>query len=147
MLWKRSHRNAPAEDGDEFLSALEAHRDEFFRFIYRNVWDTSVAEDVFSQSVLAAYENRHRYAPGTNFRAWMYRILTNKCYITNRETEIMEIPVGTVMTHLARGRRRLRMELNAYAAQRGVVRPFSRVRETSEPGATPNEEHGRSTII
>ena len=71
---------------DEFLEKIEQHKDEFFRFIKRNVWDTGVAEDVFAQGVLAAYENRAKYTPGTNFRAWMYRILLNKCYVANRET-------------------------------------------------------------
>ena len=71
---------------DEFLEKIEKHRNEFFRFILRNVWDSGVAEDVFSSAVLAAYENRQKYTPGTNFRAWMFRILTNKCYVANRET-------------------------------------------------------------
>lgn len=183
---------------DEFIVKLEKHRDEFFRFIRRNVWDTGVAEDVFSQGVLAAYENRAKYTPGTNFRAWMYRILLNKCYVANRETgrafssldhpaareaeadevaeygdilqdpsrvleevgdevyrafrglstaqrscillrgvekfsyqeiaEIMEIPVGTVMTHLARGRKKLRGELASYARESGVIREFPKER-------------------
>jgi RNA polymerase sigma-70 factor (ECF subfamily) len=179
---------------DEFIEKIEKHRDEFFRFIKRNVWDTGVAEDVFSQGVLAAYENRAKYTPGSNFRAWMYQILLNKCYVANRETgrafgsldhplakqaaaprveeygdlirdpkalldecgdevyrafrglstaqrscillrgiekfsyqeiaEIMEIPVGTVMTHLARGRKKLRGELAEYAKETGVIRAF-----------------------
>lgn len=177
---------------DEFLSTIEKHKCEFFRFVHRNVWDSGVAEDVFSSAVLAAYENRHKYTPGTNFRAWMFRILTNKCYVANRETgrafdsleelpahkapaapaetyadvlrdpdavleecgdelnravrrlstaqrtalllrglekfsyqeiaEIMDIPVGTVMTHLARGRRKLREELQDYAVETGIIR-------------------------
>lgn len=182
---------------DEFLETIEKHRDEFFRYIYRNVWDTGVAQDVFSAGVLAAYENRHKYTPGTNFRAWMYRILTNKCYVANRETgrafdrldermgeriaanpavgyrdvlkepervleecgdevnramrrlstaqrsalllrsmekfsyqeiaEVMEIPVGTVMTHLARGRKKLREELQDYAQESGIIRSKPRL--------------------
>jgi RNA polymerase sigma-70 factor (ECF subfamily) len=177
---------------DEFLEKIEKHRDEFFRFILRNVWDSGVAEDVFSQAVLAAYENRAKYTPGSNFRAWMYRILLNKCYVANRETgrafdsldhpaakdapaiekddfsdlinnprevleqcgdevyrafrglsiaqrtsillrgiekfsyqeiaDIMEIPVGTVMTHLARGRKKLRQELTDYAQESGIIK-------------------------
>src|SRR5690606_20128345 len=35
--------------------------------------------------------------------------------------EILEIPLGTVMTHLARGRRKLREQLTAYARERGIV--------------------------
>ena len=188
---------------DEFIEKIEEHRDEFYRFIKRNVWDTGVAEDVFSQGVLAAYENRAKYTPGSNFRAWMYRILLNKCYVANRETgrafdsldhplakeaaapvaqrygdlirdpkalleecgdevyrafrglstaqrscillrgierfsyqeiaEIMEIPVGTVMTHLARGRKKLRGELATYAEETGVIRRFPRRRVVEEP--------------
>jgi len=177
---------------DEFLEKIEKHRGEFFRFVMRTVWDTGVAEDVFSQGVLAAYENRHKYTPGTNFRAWMFRILTNKCFVANRETarafdsldapgaaeaaapesskqrsadpvaileqcgdemqqafrtlstaqrscillrgveqfsykeiaEIMEIPVGTVMTHLARGRKKLREHLTEYALETGIIKQF-----------------------
>lgn len=179
---------------DEFLEKIEKHRGEFFRFVMRNVWDTGVCEDVFSQAVLAAYENRHKYTPGTNFRAWMFRILTNKCFVANRETArafesldapgasqapapetkvyfddlddlasvleqcgdevhrafrslstaqrscillrgveqfsyqeiagIMEIPVGTVMTHLARGRKKLREQLAQYALETGIIRKY-----------------------
>src|SRR5690606_27177160 len=151
-------------------------------YVLRVAWDSSVADDVFSSAVLAAWENRHKFTPGSNFRAWMYRIITNKCFVANRETrrtprpleevpetalldlsqdrsyldvlenpdsfleqcgdevnhalkqlstsqrtcillrgvekfsykeiaEIMEIPVGTVMTHLSRGRAKLRAAL------------------------------------
>ena len=71
---------------DEFLEKIEKHRNEFYRFVHRNVWDGGVSEDVFSQAVLTAYENRQKYTPGTNFRAWMFRILMNKCFVANRET-------------------------------------------------------------
>ncbi len=196
---------------DEFLEKIEKHRGEFYRFVLRNVWDSGVSEDVFSQAVLAAYENRHKYTPGTNFRAWMFRILMNKCFVANRETarasepldspgaakaavaqpearitalddpaavleecgdevflafrvlstaqrtcmllrgvekfsyqeiaEIMEIPVGTVMTHLARGRKKLRQELTDYAKETGIIREFPRLRQREEP-AKENEGKG-----
>jgi RNA polymerase sigma-70 factor (ECF subfamily) len=180
---------------DEFLQMLEKHRHEFYGYIYRTVWDTENADDVFSAAVLTAYRNRRQYVPGTNFRAWMYRIITNKCFSANRETArspqrlddladsltalqtepgyvdvlnspdefldrcgdevriafrklstaersclllkaveqfsykeiatILEIPVGTVMTHLARGRTKLRKELLEYGRREGWLRkPF-----------------------
>ena len=184
---------------DEFQQKLTTHRNEFYRFILRNVWDSGVADDVFSSAVLAAYENRHKYTPGTNFRAWMYRILANKCFVANRETGrrfdsldeapgaevsvaespgygdvladprgfleqcgdevfkafrtlstaqrscillrdverfsyqeiagILELPAGTVMTHLARGRKKLREALLSYAVDSGIVRTYPRLHE------------------
>ena len=197
---------------DEFLEKLTEHKDEFFRFILRNVWDSGLDEDVFSSAVLAAYENRNKYTPGTNFRAWMFRILTNKCFVANRETsrameslddsssvllglndepgygdvmtdpgrfieqcgdevyrafrrlstaqrtcillrdverfsykeiaEIMEIPVGTVMTHLARGRKKLRKDLLEYAREQGVVRTNVTILENTGRGGGRRLEGG-----
>ena len=179
-------------DSDEFMELVERYRDEFFRYILRQAWDPGMAEDIFASALLAAFENRHKFQSGTNFRAWMYRIVTNKCYVANRHTgrafasldevgadrvaaevprgytdvlaepekvieacgdelyrafkllsekeracillrgvesfsykeiaEIIEIPVGTVMTHLARGRAKLRKELTDYAREQGVVK-------------------------
>jgi RNA polymerase sigma-70 factor (ECF subfamily) len=197
---------------DSFLTEIERYRNQFFRFILRNLWDTSQADDVFASAVLVAWENRHKFTPGTNFRAWVFRILVNKCFVANRETkrafeplddetvesvaldwspakpatdaeigasiatdeagfleqcgdeiyaafqrlstaqrscillkdvehfsyqeiaEILEIPVGTVMTHLARGRAKLRTDLLAYARQRGIVRADTR-RDSAEKNA------------
>ncbi len=174
----------------EFLNLLEAHRHQFFRFVQRNLWKPDEAEDVFSSAVLTAYEKRDQFELGTNFRAWMYRILINKCYSSNRQrkhaslevdqvdavlsaeeekiyenvllepdwfveqcgdeviaalsrlsmaertcflllslekysykeiAQTIEIPVGTVITHLARGRAKLRKSLMKYAQEEGVL--------------------------
>jgi RNA polymerase sigma-70 factor (ECF subfamily) len=188
---------------DEFLALVEKYRDELYRFILKTVWDPGVAEDVFQSGVLSAYENFDKFVPGTNFRAWMYRILLNKCYVANREisramkpledvdpglvalaerpgygdvleepgrflelcgdevtaafrrlspaerscillrsvegfsyqeiAEILGIPFGTVMTHLSRGRAKLRRDLLEYAVETGVIRRSAG--ESIEPGA------------
>lgn len=190
---------------DEFLVHIEKHRDEFYRFVLRTLWDSTMADDVFSAGVLAAYENRHKFTPGTNFRAWMYKILLNKCYVANREVirafepldesdaslatldtapgyrevlddpdefldmcgdevfhafrrlstaertclmmrvierfsyqeiaDTLDMPVGTVMTHLARGRAKLRKDLLSYAQDRGIVRSYPRLLEKDVPRA------------
>ena len=70
---------------DEILGHIEQYRKQFYRFVYRNVWNSAMAEDVFASAVLAAYENRDKFVPGTNFRAWMFQILVNKCFVANRE--------------------------------------------------------------
>lgn len=196
----------------EFLRMLDKHRDEFYRYALRTVWDSNVAEDVFQSAVLAAYENYHKFTPGTNFRAWVYRIITNKCFVANRETsrtfqplenaelnlvtveekpgygdllrnpseflehcgdevhrafrrlstaerscillrsverfsyqeiaEILEMPVGTVMTHLSRGRAKLRSDLLDYAKEEGIVRNYPRLVPRKEPKDSGNREQG-----
>ncbi|MCC6698426.1 MAG: RNA polymerase sigma factor [Candidatus Hydrogenedentes bacterium] len=196
----------------EFLGLIEKHRDEFYRYALRTVWDSNVAEDVFQSAVLAAYENYHRFTPGTNFRAWVYRIITNKCFVANRETArafqplenvdasltavedqpeygdvlkdpaafleqcgdevlrafrrlstaerscillrsverfsyqeiagILEMPVGTVMTHLSRGRAKLRQDLLDYAKQEGIVRSYPRLVPRGERGNQIQRERG-----
>lgn len=183
----KSHSSEP----DEFLVEIEKHKDAFYRFVRRTLWDAAEADDVFSAAVLAAYENRHKYTPGTNFRAWMFRILQNKCFVANREigrrmeplesieytsaavaknterwdvlkepmkvldacgdevyrafeqlspaqrscimlkgvehmtyreiAEALDIPVGTVMTHLSRGRAKMRRLLGAYAPESAEI--------------------------
>ncbi|GMV99458.1 MAG: ECF RNA polymerase sigma factor SigR [Candidatus Hydrogenedentota bacterium] len=191
---------------EEFLKLVGQYKDEFYRYILRTVWDSNVAEDVFQAATLAAYENFHKFRLGTNFRAWMYRIITNKCYVANREVirafepiesadpsltavtqeaeygdvlkepelflqqcgdeiyrafrrvstaeracillraverfsyqeiaEILEIPVGTVMTHLSRGRAKLRKELTTYAVETGIVRKRPKLLERSSDEAS-----------
>ncbi len=196
----------------EFMAQVERYRDEFYRYVVRTLWNANMAEDVFQSAVLSALENYHKFMPGTNFRAWVYRIITNKCYVANRETgrtmaplesaeagmvalqeqpgyadvlkdptefleqcgdeiltafrrlstaeracillrsverfsyqeiaEILEMPVGTVMTHLSRGRAKLRKELLDYAVEAGVVRSFPRLVPRQAPEATQQSERG-----
>ena len=71
----------------EILEHISRHRDQLYRFALRTVWDSSMAEDVFASTVLTAYENRDKFTPGTNFRAWIFRILVNKCFVANREVK------------------------------------------------------------
>lgn len=174
----------------EFITTVEKHRDEFYRFVRRTLWNSADADDVFSDSVFIAYKNRSSFTEGTNFRAWMFKILLNKCYVANRDTarasvhldsveewvstkeedgyekmlddpewfvdqvedevlqamnklrtiekaclllltfekysykEIsvaLEIPVGTVITHLSRGRKRMRKTLLSFARTKGIL--------------------------
>ena len=174
----------------DFITLIEKHRDEFYRFVRRTLWNESNADDVFSEALLASYKGRDAFTEGTNFRAWMFKILLNKCYVANRDTSrnsisvdsveewihaedepgyakmlgepdwfvdeiedelltamdklrtvekaclvlltfekysykeissILEIPVGTVITHLSRGRSRLRKTLLGYARAKGII--------------------------
>lgn len=72
---------------DEILTHIEKYRDQLYRFALRTVWDTSMADDVFASTVLSAYEHRDKFTLGTNFRAWIFKILVNKCFVANREVK------------------------------------------------------------
>ncbi len=174
----------------EFVEKIETHRHEFYRYVARSVWNQDVAEDVMSSAIYAAFKQLSKFRDGTNFKAWIYKILTNKCFVANREikrssididsidehlfstdnkaqklafdepesflelcgdelnsalkqlsssqrsclllltyekysykdiAEILEMPVGTVMTHLARGRAKLRRLLVEHAVNEGIL--------------------------
>lgn len=192
-----------------FVAEVEKYRDQIYRFVSRMAWDSSMVEDVFASTVLAAFENRDKFLTGTNFRAWLFRIAANKCFVANREVkrmpeplddevadrasfrtapgyrdalhapeqfleqcgdevfrafdrlsapqracillkdverfsyqeiaETLGIPVATVMTHLARGRARLRKDLLEYAQRMGIVRSTPILTALPDEGVQRNE--------
>jgi len=56
-----------------------------YRIAANLVSDRADAEDVVQEAALLAWRGYGQFAPGTNFRAWFYRIVTNCAYGRHRQ--------------------------------------------------------------
>ena len=70
-------RQAREGDRGAFARLVERHWDGLFRWLYHVARDRHTAEDVAQEAFLKAYNGLHTFRPGTNFRAWLFRIAHN----------------------------------------------------------------------
>ena len=191
-------RSKPTPIDEVFRKEAMVHAPSLYGAAVRFTRSSADAEDLVQETMLKAYTHFHRYEPGTNCRAWLFKILTNTfinrfrskqrepvllgdseegaSLIENiasseqaseldgrsvdEETlrdlfgdevsrsllrlpldfriavmlcdvydfsykecaDIMECPIGTVMSRLYRGRRLLRGMLAGYALETGAIR-------------------------
>ena len=168
---------------DRFEEEAMPHMNDLYRTATRVLGERSRAEDVVQEVYLQAWKSFHRFEPGTNCRAWLFKILfhcinhhrrkwfrfpllkeneefleANLTYaapipehLTDEEilaamdkipadfrsvvllvdveefaykdaAEILNIPIGTVMSRLSRGRKHLRELLDDVAQAYGLGR-------------------------
>ncbi len=70
----------------EFEGLLEAALDPLFATALRLTRNRSDAEDVLQESVMKAWRSFDRFQKDTNFKAWLFTILTNT-FISSKRSE------------------------------------------------------------
>lgn len=66
-------------DRDAFRALVDAHYDELGRFARRYLGQREDAEDALQETFLRAYRALGEYVEREAFRAWLFRILLNRC--------------------------------------------------------------------
>ena len=71
--------DATLDDAEAAAFEEEAlsHLDRLYAAALRMTRNPADAEDVVQETYAKAFASRHTFTPGTNLRAWLYRILTN----------------------------------------------------------------------
>ena len=64
-------------DAQAFEEEALSHLDRLFAAAMRMTRNPADAEDIVQETYAKAFASRHTFSPGTNLKAWLYRILTN----------------------------------------------------------------------
>lgn len=79
---------------DEIENLIESHLDGLYSTALRYTRDRALAEDLVQDTVVRALRFRERFELGTNFKAWIYTILTHTFILRyrrhKREREILD---------------------------------------------------------
>ena len=207
--------------GWDFEAAAMPFVDALYNTAYRMTRNAEDAEDLIQETYLKAYKYYDKFTEGTNFKAWLFKIMKNTFINNYRKqqsappqsdfadieesfesqvseevtrkvkdpeeelledvldddvqraleelpedyrmvviladlegfaykeiADILEVPVGTVMSRLYRGRRRLEEAMLGYAREHGYIREGQPVKMRSREGGEQSEggsEDGKKT--
>lgn len=82
---------APEESADQRAARFEAdalqYLDQLYSAALRMTRNPADAEDLVQEAFTKAFASFHQYRPGTNLKAWLYRILTNSYINSYRKSQ------------------------------------------------------------
>ena len=70
---------------EDFEAAALPHLPDLYRYAAMLVRDSTEAEDLVQEVYLEAWKSFHRFEPGTNCRAWLFRILFHRLHRLRRK--------------------------------------------------------------
>jgi RNA polymerase sigma-70 factor (ECF subfamily) len=85
----RSSAGGAGAGGTDFESLALPHLDSLYRTALRMTRRPEEAEDLVQEAMMKAFRSFATFQPGTNFRAWLFRILTNS-YINRYHREMAD---------------------------------------------------------
>jgi len=75
---RQPRAGVPVEERESFFeSEVMQHLDALYRTALRMTRNPQDAEDLVQETMLRAFRFLDRFEPGTNLRAWLFKILTN----------------------------------------------------------------------
>ena len=85
---------APQPPSEDFEAGLLAQLDSLYRTALRMTNNPQEAEDLVQETMLKAVRFSHTYQPGTNLRAWLFRILNTSAINRYRKQATHPTPVA-----------------------------------------------------
>ncbi|MDE3112091.1 MAG: sigma-70 family RNA polymerase sigma factor [Chloroflexota bacterium] len=93
--------------GDAFEVEALSYLDALYRTALRMTRSEADAEDVVQETYIRALRHRDQFTPGTNLKAWLFRILTNTFINSYRRkaaqpqtTELDDVEEATLYRHM-----------------------------------------------
>lgn len=90
---KENLRPEPEQQIADFEAQALGYADQLFRVALRLEREYGRAEDLLQETFMHAWRSFHRFEPGTNLRAWLYKIMFNRYYSERRAERMKLIPV------------------------------------------------------
>ena len=115
-------RRSQEGEHNAFRFLVERHSRVLHGTTYLMTQDRALAEDMAQEALLLAWRGLPSFKGGTNFRAWLLRILVNRSDLTVPEvTRALGCREATVKSRLHRAMTRLRELLHGEEAQSTVL--------------------------